>query len=78
MCGTPEPISTGGAIACLILNVLFFPLGTWVHACMSEKYLTSFCNGILMVLLFIIFPPFTSLIAYIWGIYYGVRIYQIS
>ncbi|TNV75531.1 hypothetical protein FGO68_gene6732 [Halteria grandinella] len=79
MCvGNPEPITTGGAIACLILNVLFFPIGTFVHACMAENYSTSFCNGLLQLLLFIILPPFTSLIAYIWGIVYGVRIYQNS
>ena len=79
MCGAnPDPIAPGGAIACLILNVLFFPLGTWVHACLADNYGPSFCTGILQLVLFVIFPPITSLISYIWGIVYAVSIYQRS
>ncbi len=78
MCGTPEAITPGGAIAVIILNFLFFPLGTWVHACMSENYMISFCNGIAQCILFIIFPPFTSIIAWAWGIFYGFSIYNKS
>ena len=78
MCGTPDAIAPGAALCVLILNIIFFPIGTFVHACLSDNYATSFCNGILMIVLFVIVPPITSVIAYIWGIIYAVRIYNKS
>ena len=79
MCGgTPDPIAPGGAFACLIMNVLFFPLGTFVHACLADNYGPSFCTGLLQIVLFVILPPITSLISYIWGLMYAVSIIKSS
>ena len=79
MCGSDsiEPIQPGVALACMLLNIFFFaPLGTWIHACNSEKYTNSFLIGLAQFVLLIFFP--FTIIGWIWAIIYGVQIYQVS
>ena len=67
-----DPVPVGGALTCLILNILFPPLGTWIHACMSEHYHVSFLHGMAQFLLLVLFLP----AGWIYAIVYGVSIYQ--
>ena len=79
MCSSDDidPISPGAALVCMLLNIFFFaPLGTWIHACLSENYMKSFCIGMAQLVLLVIFP--LTIVGWIWAIVYGVQIYNVS
>ena len=67
-----HPIDKNMALVCLLLNILVMPgLGTMIHACMGQNAGAGICYGLLQ---FFLAPVF--LIGYIWGIVYGVKIFQ--
>ena len=76
MCGKIDPISPPAALVCMLLNIFFCPLGTWIHACMSERYHVSFLVGLGQFILLPLFP--LTIIGWIWAIVYGIQIYQVS
>ncbi len=75
MCDSNQihPLEGNLGLICFILNILFMPLGTWVHALMGPNPGRGIIIGVLQCLTLPLF-----LIGWIWAIVYGYRIYQRS
>lgn len=67
-----HPLEPNMGIVCLVLNVIACPLGTWIHACLGPNPGRGIVIGILQLLLMFVF------VGWVWGVIYGVRIYQSS
>ena len=67
-------ISHAEALVCLLLNIFFSVVGTFVHACLAGK-MKSVGIGLLQIILFFI-PQVGPFIQWIVGLVYMIKIYQ--
>ena len=58
-------------MVCLILNILFSGVGTFINACAGEKF-----NGMTLVFGLVQFFFGWTIIPWIWSIVFGIWIYQ--
>ena len=69
-------LTSGQALACLLLNIFLMPIGSFVHACLAKKAKKSVIIGIAQIVLTVFIPVVGAIIAWIMGIVHCVKIYQ--
>ena len=67
-----NPVSQPIAIVCLVMNVFFPGIGTWINACLGENTAPGVLYGFLQIL------TAPLLFGWLWAIIYGIKIIEVS